>query len=325
MDPLSELTVFFNFQKRLIRAEIRGYCEKMKDAKLYTHKKNENDIFIKNISKISDNHFQCDLRLITNHNFYCDFLPCTNRINPIFLLECARQIETYLSHTEFGITLDSKFLLDSWSMKYYPTRTGDAERLKADIYSKYPTINKKNKNQFNVIFKINMTVICTVTIDVRYITGHCYKLIRSIPDGINTLGVIAPLSPASACYTSNGNVILADLNDNGPYVKAIININKNNKSLNDHEQDHITGMNLTEAAKQICYSYLLIYMNEKSDRFIPVNLKGSFFSFVEKHIPAFVVIKKVELQDNIYSFDVDVIQSKETLATVSLKLRGEHG
>ncbi|HCI6568485.1 TPA: hypothetical protein NPO94_003302, partial [Klebsiella variicola subsp. variicola] len=126
----------------------------MKDAKLYTHKKNENDIFINNISKISDNHFQCDFRLITDHHFYCDFLACTNRINPIFLLECARQVETYLSHTKFGITLDSKFLLDSWSMKYYPTRTGDAERLKADIYSKYSTVNRTNKNKFKIIFKI---------------------------------------------------------------------------------------------------------------------------------------------------------------------------
>ena len=241
------------------------------------------------------------------------------------MLECARQVETYLSHAEFGITLDSKFILDSWSMKYYPTMTGNVESLKADIYSKHQTIDKKDKNKFNVIFKINMTVICAVTIDVRYITSHCYKLIRRIPDGINTSGVRTPLSPVSVCYTSQGNVILADLNDNGPYVKAIININKNNKSFNDHEQDHITGMNLTEAAKQICYSYLLIYMNEKSDKFIPVNLKGSFFRFVEKHIPAFVVIKKVEIQDNIYSFDIDIIQSKKTLANISLKLRGEHG
>lgn len=294
----------------------------MKDDKLYTHKKNESDIFINNISKISDNHFQCDFRIITDHHFYCDFLACTNRINPIFLLECARQVETYLSHTKFGITLDSKFLLDSWSMKYYLTRTGDAERLKADIYSKYSAVNRTNKNKFKIIFKINMTVICIVIIDVRYISSDCYKLIRKIPDVINTFGVIAPLSPASVCYTSHGNVILADLNDNGPYVKAIIHVNVNNKSINDHEQDHITGMNLTEAAKQICYSYLSLYMNEQSDRFIPVNLKGYFFSFVETHIPALVVIKKVEFQDDIYSFQVDVIQAEKTLATISLKLRG---
>ena len=294
----------------------------MKDTKLYTHKKNESDIFIKNISKISDNHFQGDFRLITDHPFYCDFLACINRINPTFLLECARQVETYLSHTEFGITLDSKFLLDSWSIKYYPTRLGDAGMLKADIYSKYSTIIRTNKNKFTIVFKIKMTVICIVIIDVRYISSDCYKLIRRLPDTINTFGIIAPLSPASVCYTSHGNVVLADLNDSGPYVKAIIHIDVNNKSINDHEQDHITGMNLTEAAKQICYSYLSLYMNEKSDSFIPVNLKGCFFSFVENHIPAFVVMKKAELQDNIYSFQVDVIQAEKTLAIISIKLRG---
>ncbi|HGY2281767.1 TPA: AfsA-related hotdog domain-containing protein [Citrobacter braakii] len=296
----------------------------MKNIKLYTHKKNAGEIFITNTSRVSDNHFQADFKLVPDHHFYSDCLTCSNRINPLFLLECARQAETYLSHAEFGIALDNKFLLDNWSITYYPSRSGITENLKADIYTKHPTINKTIKNEFEITFKLNGTIIGTVTIEVRYITSHCYTLIRRTPDISPPTRVVLPLTPDCVCYTKPENAILADLNDKGPYVNAIINIDKSNKSLNDHEQDHITGMNLTEAAKQICYSYLSIYMHEKIERFILVELDGHFFSYVGKNIPTIVIIKKVELQNGIYSFDVDVTQNEKTLATVNLKLRGEY-
>ncbi|MDH8062005.1 AfsA-related hotdog domain-containing protein, partial [Klebsiella pneumoniae] len=71
--------------------------------------------------------------------FYSDFLACQSKINPFFLLECARQAETVLSHTEFAIAVDSKFLLDRWSITYYPTGFDDTGTLKADVYTKEPT------------------------------------------------------------------------------------------------------------------------------------------------------------------------------------------
>lgn len=296
----------------------------MENVKLYTHKKNESEIFITNTLSVSNNHFQAEFKLTLDHHFYSDFTAASKRINPLFLLECARQAETCLSHTEFGIALGSKFLLDNWSLTYSPSKLVSTEYLKADIYTKYPTPNKKNKNEFTIIFKLNGAIIGTVAIKVRYITSYCYTLIRKTQDRCMSKKTVLPLSPGCVCYTKPENSILADLNDIGPYVNAVININKNNKSFNDHEQDHITGMNLTEAAKQICYSYLSIYMHEKIERFILVDLNGNFFSYVEMYIPARVVIKKVELLNDIYSFDVDVTQNEKTLATLNLKLRGEY-
>ena len=299
--------------------------KRIKDAKLYTHKFHESEIFIKNTSRISDNHFQANFRLIKNHGFYSDFLACQSKINPFFLLECARQAETVLSHTEFAIAVDSKFLLDRWSITYYPTGFDDTGTLKADVYTKEPTTKKTNKNTFNIVFKLKETVIGVVKIEVRYITNSCYKRIRRIANGNTFPKISTPLLPATVCFTSQENVVLADLSDEGPYVKATIYISNDNKSLNDHEQDHITGMNLTEAAKQICYSYISLYMKEKNNCYIPIKLEANFYSYVEKHIPAVLGIKKVTLQDNLYLFDVDIIQNEKTLATVNLKLGGEYG
>ncbi len=296
----------------------------MENIELYTHKKNKSEMFLQNTSRISNNHFQADFKLVPEHHFYSDFLACANGINPLFLLECARQVETYLSHTEFGIKLGHKFLLNNWSLTYYPSKAVVTGDLTADIHTKHPITNKTIKNEFNFVFKLQDTVIATVIIGVRYITSHCYKLIRKTPVKTTISSIAIPLSPKCVCYTKLDNVILADLNDSGPYVNAIIKIDENNKSLNDHEQDHITGLNITESAKQICYCYLLIYMHEETEKFILMSMEANFMCYVEKHIPAFVLIKKVTFKNNTYSFDIDITQNKKTLATVKLVLRGEY-
>ncbi|EEQ3637105.1 hypothetical protein GQY78_000045 [Escherichia coli] len=296
----------------------------MENINLYTHKKNKSEIFLKNTSRLSNNHFQATFKLVPEHHFYSDFLACANGINPLFLLECARQVETYLSHTEFGIKLGNKFLLNNWSLTCYPSKAVVTEDLISDIHTKYPITNKTIKNEFNFSFKLQDIVIGTVIIGVRYITNHCYKLIRKTPVETTNSSIAIPLSPKCVCYTKLDNVILADLNDNGPYINARIKIDENNKSLNDHEQDHITGLNITESAKQICYCYLSIYMHEETEQFILVSMEAHFMCYVEKLIPAIVSIKKITFQNNTYSFDIDITQNKKTLATVSLVLRGEY-
>lgn len=295
----------------------------MKDIKIYTHKVNDDEMFLTRISRVSDSFFQAEFRNISDHHFYNDFTPCDNRVNPLFLLECARQVETYLSHVEFNIPLDSEFLLDNLSVVYLPTKREREKRFNADIYTKYPTSTKNRKNEFNVVFRINGKVIGNITLNVRYMTKQCYKRLRGVPEGLNKPKSHLPLTPASVACHSPQNVILAELNEEGPYVKALINVDENNKCLYDHEQDHVTGMNLTEAAKQLCYCYLSLLMNKRNVEFIPVQIGGVFYRYVEKIIPAEIIIKKVTYKNNIYFFEVNVIQNKHVMASVNVKLRGQ--
>ncbi|EFN6789476.1 hypothetical protein EOZ78_24310, partial [Escherichia coli] len=52
-------------------------------------------IFIKNTSRISDNHFQANFRLIKNHGFYSDFLACQSKINPFFYWNARGRLKQY--------------------------------------------------------------------------------------------------------------------------------------------------------------------------------------------------------------------------------------
>ena len=124
--------------------------------KLYTHKLNDNEVFIENIFRISDKSFQSDCRIINDHPFYSDFNASVGFINPIYLLECARQIETYLSHKEFGIYLDSKFLLKNWSVNYNVTPLEKEDNISADIFTKSP-IDKKRQEMNSTLFSVKMT------------------------------------------------------------------------------------------------------------------------------------------------------------------------
>ncbi|MDG2918311.1 AfsA-related hotdog domain-containing protein [Bisgaard Taxon 10/6] len=290
--------------------------ENLKDLKLYTHKLNDSEVFIEKILRVSDKIFQSDCLVINDHPFYSDFNASVGFINPLYLLECARQIETYLSHKEFGIYLDSKFLLRKWSIKYYITPLEDSDKIKANIF----TNKKATRNEFNIIFTKDDRIISEIKINVTYVSSACYKLIRKhIQTSPQKIELKENLNPECVCYNSPDNVILTRLHDTVPYISTIININKNNKSFNDHEQDHITGMNLTEAAKQLCY-YYLSKMHENIGYFIPTEIDGDFFNYVEINMPAIVKIQKVSLYNDIYFFNVNVLQNESIMASLKLKI-----
>ncbi len=294
--------------------------ENLKDLKLYTHKLNDSEVFIENILRVSNKRFQSDCRVINDHPFYSDFNASIGFINPLYLLECARQIETYLSHKEFGICLDSKFLLRNWSINYNITPLRNSNNIKVDIFTKNSINQKMTKNVFNIIFSKNDRVISEIKINVTYVSSASYKLIRkNIQTSPQQIELKENLQPESVCYNSTRNVILTRLHDTPPYISTIININKNNKSFNDHEQDHITGMNLTEAAKQLCY-YYLSKMHENIGYFIPTEIDGDFFNYVEINIPAIVKIQKVSLYKDIYFFNVNVLQNESIMASLKLKI-----
>lgn len=299
--------------------------ENTKELRKYTHKENEDEIVIKRISRISDIHFQSEFLLMKEHHFYSDFQLCNKPMNLIYLLECARQAETVLSHKEFNIAQENRFLLSSWMVSSYSTKKEVKDNINADIYTKNSSNEKVKWNEFHFIFKGNNITIGEAKINVRYIDDRCYKLIRKKPVTINNKQEATPLDPRIVCYKSADNVILAKINFARSYASAIIHINKRNKFFNDHEQDHITGMNLTEAAKQLCYSYLSKIIDEEKKYFSPVLIDGNFISYVENDIPAIVSITKIHSEERSYSFCVDVIQNDKTLAKINLKMRGTYG
>lgn len=114
------------------------------ELKKFTHKRNESEIFVNDLVSISDTHFSASFRYPKDHPHYDDFYHTHTDINSMFLLECARQIETYISHIKLAIPLENKFILKNWKLISKPTFfiLSSTEQLLADIFIDWSSAKK---------------------------------------------------------------------------------------------------------------------------------------------------------------------------------------
>lgn len=121
-------------------------------------------------------------------------------------------------------------------------------------------------------------------------------------------------------YKCIDNVAITLFNKNNLNYTAILNIDNENITYNDHEQDHITGMNITEATKQLCFCYLSKIENENISILIPTIIESHFFKYVEVDRLILLSIKNIELKDNCYVFFIDVIQCSAIMSSLKLTI-----
>ncbi|EBT2376008.1 hypothetical protein CGY19_26855, partial [Salmonella enterica] len=164
-----------------------------------------------------------------------DFLPTKNLINPIYLLECARQLETFISHTEFNVALNTKFLLKSWYQCYKRTPIENAQSLDIDIQTKYPINTNKRSNEYYFTFHANKKTISKIKINVSYLNEKCYKVIRNKNDHSHqNIKLRSTILPMDVGYKCIANVAITLFNINNLDYTAILNIDNENITYNDH-------------------------------------------------------------------------------------------
>ncbi|EOD8991812.1 AfsA-related hotdog domain-containing protein [Klebsiella variicola] len=289
-----------------------------------THKTHDDSVYVDQVQQLDSHNFNASAVLVRNHEHFDDFIPTAACINPMFILETARQIETIISHKYYNVEADCHFVLLKWSFIYKQAKMTDDNTISASINTEQLMCGKAKSNLFKMKFYYNEMIICKVYINVRYVTAQTYKLIRG---GIH-------IEPRQCCkrnvlpeyvgYHNDINVCLNHFNDSIRHSYSVVDIPSNNITLNDHVQDHITGMNLSEAVKQTCYCYLKCVMEEDISLFIPVMMDSTFFSYVENKEDVMIIISKVKLHGDSYWFSVDIMQTGNKKAFFKVKLRGNH-
>jgi len=241
----------------------------------------------------------------------------------MFLLECARQVETYVSHIILGIPLESKFILKSWqvtsnAIHYIKSKI---ESLTADVFIDWPSNKKNRSNVFTTIFQVENEPIAYVRIVVGYASNESYKLLREKKYSSKTILPQLILAPAGQVgYSDDLNVSIASVNcTQDSFICAFV-LREKNQSYNDHPQDHITGINLTEAAKQTCYLYESTIKNIRCDRLTTELISGYFFNYVENSACCYLKIDFKESDVINDLFIIDIVQDNKVVAKITLKL-----
>lgn len=302
------------------------------DFELFTHKTNQSETFIKHLDIINDNQFLVNFNIYQQHKNYDDVTTMPELINPMFLLECCRQAETYIAHRVFNLPLSFKFILKSWWLStiqdvYENIRKVNCNEISIYIKSDYSLIkgDKLRNNWYIFSIKVGDCIISEAYFNVGYMRGENYLKVRGeiLPVNQGKQQVHFKSAAQSLGYNSESNSMLSEVRlINKKYITTL-NIPKGNTTYNDHYQDHITGMNLVEAVKQLCFYYLSEVMCCDISRCSIKKINSVFEKYVENNTKTFISLDSVERDAaGEYEFMVSVMQEEKCKALCVLKIRG---
>lgn len=227
------------------------------NIKKFTHKKHNEEIFVADMTVTSANKSIVKCSFKNDHEHYDDVINVSHFLNPMLILECCRQAETYMAHQSFSLDESIKFILKSWSLNiikenYKKIHRNDCHSfdIHVETSNNANVTSRLRGNRYYFLIKVGEVIIARAKFDVKYMNGICYSNFRGKISGGYNEHDKPRLAPRFVGYMSSCNSMLSNFEQYNGLYRALINVNFSNITYNDHEQDHITGINIVEAAKQ---------------------------------------------------------------------------
>lgn len=297
------------------------------NIKKYTHKNHEEEIFVVGLVIISDTKSIVKCSFKNSHKHYDDTINAPYLLNPMLFLECCRQAETYIAHQLFLLDESTHFVLKFWSLNIIKDNYERFHRNNCSFFNIHVETNnapditlRLRENKYYFLIEIENRILAKSEFDVRYISDDCYSNFRGNASTDCGEYDIPRLAPNFVGYRSLYNSILSNFEQSSGQYQALINVNQSNITYNDHVQDHITGMNIVEAAKQFCYCYLLNVLRINNNKYQMNMLRSDYYLYVELSSQAYVRIDTViKFNDSDYKFILHIIQDNKIKAKCEIQ------
>lgn len=245
------------------------------------HRRNSTEAFLTGLVATGTDRFSAAALLPPEHPHYAGHTGPSRRRDPMLLLECARQAETYAAHVLFGVEPDAHFVLRNWSAEFTPAPVGgpdgfgqDASATPTELLITAVTANPRvvRDRMRGLDYQLELwtagALAGRVRMEVGYLSHQAYLVVRSrehpgalpssddlllddlLPDGA-TPASGRPARPARVGRVRATDTVLLDVVTGAGTVGARLRAPVENASLFDHAQDHIPAMVLMEAARQL--------------------------------------------------------------------------
>ncbi|MDN4626089.1 AfsA-related hotdog domain-containing protein [Erwinia sp. PsM31] len=285
------------------------------------HKLHKDEMFLLNCIPF-DSGYKANARL-SKHSYFCDHIkPLTDLM---FILECARQAETYILHKYEHQSADTRFILTEWSSSIsgYFTPTVDLLdeniNLTINTYNSRRAQNKILSQQYKVDARLGHVDMATIYMSVKYMTDEAYRKIRNIinKNAQNQSEFIfnqsMNVSPEYVYRSNVNNIVIKAPQFKNHKVISSLTVNMNNTAYFDHPQDHYPAMVLMEAGKQNCQ--ILIYITKLNSTPILTTMKSKFFHYAELDKDIQIISEEIPgMQRDEIEFNVLLVQKGKSIA-----------
>ncbi|MEU8581342.1 ScbA/BarX family gamma-butyrolactone biosynthesis protein [Streptomyces abikoensis] len=264
------------------------------------------EVFLTDARRVNESTYLAAAQLPPSHIYYTEGCSRLGVPDPLLLLECCRQAETYGGHAFFGVPRDSKFLLRSWSMSLPGLLTAPVTDRPGELAMRVRTTNRRGaagdvrRLTYEVEMELSRHRLGTVRIDVGYIPGEVYAMVRERGRGrpltpfADVPRTGSRLAPSLVGRTDPANVVLGDVRTGPDGASASLRVPVDNRSMFDHAQDHVPGMVLMEAARQLCLFTASELHGASTPRTTVAGFDFSFTRYAELDSPTTVHVRKSE-------------------------------
>jgi hypothetical protein len=297
------------------------------------HRRSVSEVFLTDFAAVGERVWMVGAQLPSNHGYFTDHTGTPETSDLLLLLECCRQASTYCLPYS-GCPENTANIVNSFSIRLLepellqlgsrPVELNIRVSMADIIYAG----KKMRRARFVMDLFFGLDRVGEATISATFVTPALYRAIRSRPRG----GEAPPLTstlrdvPLAMCVAPElvgrripANVVVSEVYSDSSGASAELALSPGNRSILDHDYDHIPAMALVEAARQVGVHML------GAQSCVPVGLRASFIQFAEvdssislKAAPT-VAARSGGREGS--EVEVEVIQSDETIASIVMTYR----
>ncbi|MFD9903151.1 AfsA-related hotdog domain-containing protein [Streptomyces sp. NPDC059063] len=230
--------------------------------------------------------------------------------DPMLLLECCRQAETAAAHLYHDVERDTSFVLHDWSMELtgdLPPSPSSAIPASTELVMTAVTHHPRHRAERLMGLGYTFTLwaagvrLGEVRMDVGYVAAAAYRVLRrrgrtsALPSSGSQPPAArgAALEPARAGRLNATDTLLLDAVAGPSACFATLRVAADNPSLFDHPQDHVPGMVLVEAARQLAAFAVAEWGGPAPDRTVMARMRARFSAYAELDAPVTMTAARV--------------------------------
>jgi hypothetical protein len=269
------------------------------------HRSALSEVFLTDCRRIDEHRYAAAAQLPPLHAYYTDHLKRTPLVDPILLLECVRQAETYGGHAMMGVPADAKFILRDWSLHLTgpDVLVRPAGPVELGMVVTTSCARRVGGALRALVYDTDLVLAGRpagkARISVGYLSAESYVGLRagrrgSPPPSSTTLApapVGMPVSPYRVGRSDPDNVLLRDIRVNEGGLTARVRAAVDHPSMFDHAQDHLPGMVMTEAARQAGLVTLDELYGRSPARWVLTGMDAGFSAYAELDAPTLIRVR----------------------------------
>ncbi|MGW7332295.1 ScbA/BarX family gamma-butyrolactone biosynthesis protein [Streptomyces sp. NPDC054840] len=267
------------------------------------HRDSLGEVFLTDLQPLGGASYVAAAQLPRSHAYYGDHLLNPNVYDPVLLLEACRQAALAGAHAYFAVPRTHKFILTHLRVHLSrPDRiavgpTPCQLTLHVTTSNHYVREGSTNGLDYDVDLRVGDVSIGRAGIGLRFKSPESYTALRlrnrdqrPLPSSADHpapgTATGAPVEPYRVGRANADNVVLTGIEVAGDTLTAGIRTPGSHPSMFDHPQDHLPGMVIAEAARQIALYGALDVRGMSPSRTYPTGLAVTFSRFGELDSPA---------------------------------------